>query len=56
MAHNYRIPEFVEKGKEASNPLNPLQIEKMVREMMTHIPKGAFKNTSHNPNARDSQN
>jgi hypothetical protein len=27
-----------------------------VGETMTHIPKGAFKNTYHNPNVRDAQN
>jgi hypothetical protein len=42
MAHNYGTRESFEKGKEASNPLNPLQIEKKVGEMMTHIPKGDF--------------
>jgi hypothetical protein len=55
-AHNYGMPESVEKGKEASNPLPPLQIEKTVGETMTHIPKGAFKKDSHNPNARAAQN
>lgn len=29
-SHNYIMPEFVEKGKEASNPLHPLQIENIV--------------------------
>jgi hypothetical protein len=28
----------------------------MVGEMMTHIPKGAFKNDSYNQNVRDAQN
>jgi hypothetical protein len=50
------MPESVEKGKEASNPLPPLQIEKTVGETMTRIPKGVFKKASHNPNARDAQN
>jgi hypothetical protein len=54
--HDYGMPESVEKGKEASNPLNPLQIEKTVGETMTHIPKGAFKKASHNPNMRAAQN
>jgi hypothetical protein len=40
------------KGKEATNPLTPLQIEKAVGETMTLIPKGVFKNSSHNPNVR----
>jgi hypothetical protein len=56
MAHKYRTPEFVKKGKEASNPLTPLQIEKTVGETMTRIPKGVFKKDSHNLNARVSQN
>jgi hypothetical protein len=43
--------ESLEKGKEAMNPPNPLQIEKAVGET-THIPKGAFKKDSHNPNVR----
>jgi hypothetical protein len=52
IAHNYRMPESVEKGKEASNSSPPLQIEKTVGETMTRIPKGVFKKASHNPNAR----
>jgi hypothetical protein len=51
-AHNYGMPESVEKGKEASNPLPPLQIEKTMGETMTHIPKGAFKKDSHNPKCK----
>jgi hypothetical protein len=54
--HDYGMPESVEKGKEASNPLTPLQIEKTVGETMTHIHKGAFKKDSHNPKARVAQN
>jgi hypothetical protein len=46
------MPNTPEKGKEAENPSLPLQIEKMLGEAMTHIPKGAFKKYSHNPNAR----
>jgi hypothetical protein len=48
--------EYVDKGKEASNPLSPLHIEKNVGETMTCIPKGESKKDSHNPNARDSYN
>jgi hypothetical protein len=48
--------ESAEKGKEASNPLPPLHIEKTMGETMTHIPKGVFKKDSHNPNARAAQN
>jgi hypothetical protein len=46
------MPKSAEKGKEASNSLPCLQIEKTVGENTTHIPKGAFKKASHNPNAR----
>jgi hypothetical protein len=53
---DYEMTEFVEKGKEASNPLNPLQIENTVEETMTHIPNGDFKKDSHNPNMRAYQN
>jgi hypothetical protein len=55
-AHDYRMPESAEKGKEAPDPLPPLHIKKTMGETMTHIPKGAFKKSSHNPNARASQN
>jgi hypothetical protein len=48
--------ESTEKGKEATNPSNPLKIEKGVVESMTRIPKGAFKKASHNTNARAAQN
>jgi hypothetical protein len=51
-AHNYRIPNTVEKGKEVESPYVPLEIEKKTGETMTRIPKEAFKKTSHNPNAR----
>jgi hypothetical protein len=46
----------VEKGKDSSNPLTSLQFENTVGEMMFHIPNGAFKKASHNPNSRDSKN
>jgi hypothetical protein len=55
-AHNYKMPEFDEKGKESSNATPPLQIEKIVGETMTCIPKGVFKKDSGNLNARDAQN
>jgi hypothetical protein len=55
-AHNYSKPSASEKGKEAEIPSFPLQIEKTLGEMMTCIPKGAFKKASHNPNARATQN
>jgi hypothetical protein len=50
------MSESDEKGKEATNPSNPLQIDKTVGEIMTRIPKGVFKKASHNPNARVAQN
>jgi hypothetical protein len=53
---DYKTPKSVEKGKDATNPLTPLQIEKAVDETMNHIPKGAFKKASHNQNVRASQN
>jgi hypothetical protein len=53
---DYRMPNTPEKGKEAENPSLPLQIEKTLGETMTRIPKGAFKKSSHNPNARAAQN
>jgi hypothetical protein len=55
-AHDYSKPSTSEKGKEDELPSLPLQIEKMLGEIMTHIPKGAFKKYSHNPNARAAQN
>jgi hypothetical protein len=54
--HDYRMPNTSEKGKEAENPYVPLQIEKTLGKTMTHIPKGAFKKASHNPNTRATQN
>jgi ribosomal protein L44E len=55
-AHDYSKPSTSEKGKEAEIPSLPLQIKKTLGEMMTHIPKCAFKKASHNPNARVAQN
>jgi hypothetical protein len=55
-AHEYNKKSTSEKGKEAEIPSLPLQIEKTLGETMTHIPKGAFKKASHNPNARATQN
>jgi hypothetical protein len=54
--HDYSKPSTSEKGKEIELPSLPLQIEKMLGETMTHIPKGVFKKSSHNPNARVAQN
>jgi hypothetical protein len=55
-AHDYSKPRTSEKGKEVDLPSLPLHIKKMLGETMTHIPKGAFKKASHNPNARATQN
>jgi hypothetical protein len=55
-AHDYSKPSVSEKGKEAEIPSLPLQIENMLSETMTRIPKGEFKCTSHNPNTRAAQN
>jgi hypothetical protein len=55
-AHDYRMPNTIEKGKEVENPSIPLQFEKMMGKTMTHILKGVFKKSLHNPNARASQN
>jgi hypothetical protein len=54
--HDYSKPSTFEKGKEVELPSLPLQIEKTLGETMTHIPKGAFKKASRNPNARATQN
>jgi hypothetical protein len=55
-AHDYSKPSTSEKGKEVDLPSLPLQIEKTLGETMTHIPKGAFKKASHNPNAKAAHN
>jgi hypothetical protein len=55
-AHDYSKPSASKKSKEAEIPSLPLQIEKTLGETMTHIPKGTFKKSSHNPNARATQN
>jgi hypothetical protein len=52
----YEMSKSNEKGKEATNPLVPLHIEKTMGETMTRIPKGALKKDSHNPNMRAAQN
>jgi hypothetical protein len=55
-AHDYRMSKPIENGKEATNPIVPLHIEKTLGETMTHIPKGVFKKSSHNPNVRAAHN
>jgi hypothetical protein len=54
--HDYSKPNTSEKGKEAELPSLPLQIEKTLGETMTCIPKGVFKNDSHNPNIKATHN
>ena len=51
---NYET-ETSEKGKAVGEPSNPLTIEKPA-ETMPKIPKGVFKKTLHNPNARAASN
>jgi hypothetical protein len=55
-AHDYIMLESAKKGKESTKPPIPLQIERMMGEIMTQILKGAFKKASHNPNARATKN
>jgi len=55
-AHDYRMLESPEKGKEAPDPFRPLHIKKKMGETMTQIPKSAYKKYFHNPNARATQN
>ena len=47
--------ETPETGKAVGEPSNPLTIEKPA-EIMPKIPKGVFKKTLHNPNARAASN
>ena len=47
--------EAPEKGKSIGETSNPLTIEKPV-ETMPKIPKGVFKKTLHNSNARAASN
>jgi hypothetical protein len=54
--HDYSKPSTSEKGKEVELPSLSPQIEKILGETMTRIPKGTFKKSSHNPNARAAQN
>ena len=54
--HDYSKPSTFEMGKEVELPSLPLHIEKTLGETMTHISKGTFKKSSHNPNARVTQN
>ena len=47
--------ETPKKGKAIGETSNPLTIEKPV-ETIPNIPKGVFKKTLHNPNARAASN
>jgi hypothetical protein len=47
-AHDYRMKNTSQKGKEAENPSLPLHIEKTLGGTMTRIPKGVFKKASNN--------
>ena len=47
--------ETLEKGKGVDETSNPLTTEKPA-ETMPKIPKGVFKKTLHNPNARAASN
>ena len=47
--------EAPEKGKSIGETSNPLTIEKLVKTM-PNTPKGVFKKTLHNPNARAAAN
>jgi hypothetical protein len=55
-APDYGMLEYVEKGKESTNPHVPLQIERKMGEIMTSIQKGAFNKDSHNLNAQAGHN
>jgi hypothetical protein len=44
------------KGKESPEPHNYLHIENIMGDTMLHIPKGVYKCSSHNPNARATLN
>ena len=52
--NNYET-KALEKGKLIGETSNPLMIENLAKPM-TKIPKGVFKKTLHNPNARDATN
>ena len=54
MNKNYE-KETSEKGKAVGETSNPLTIEKPAKTM-PKIPKGVFKKTLHNPNARAASN
>jgi hypothetical protein len=55
-AQDYGMSKSAKKGKEATNPSVPLQIENIMGEIMTCISKCVFKKCSHNLNTRAAQN
>jgi hypothetical protein len=54
--HDYNNPKSTLKGKESLDPRNSLHIEKPTGDSMSHISKGVYKRSSHNPNARAMMN
>jgi len=50
-SQNYDNPELTKKGKKTSEDWTPLHIESFKKETTSHIPKGFYKRTTHNPNA-----
>jgi hypothetical protein len=51
-AHDYKMLETSEKGKEAINSSVPLQIKNTMGKTITCILEGAFKKAFLNPNVR----
>jgi hypothetical protein len=55
-ARDYGNPESAKKDKEYLNSSNSLHIEKLMGDPIPLIPKGVYKWSSHNSNARAAQN
>ena len=57
MDHNYDDPNFVlkENEKSMSQFTPPLQIEKLIVDMVPNPPKGTIRRDAHNPNYWDAQ-
>jgi hypothetical protein len=53
---SYDKHEFTLKGKESHELKNPLHMENPMGDRMSHIPKGVYKRSLHNPNARSAPN
>jgi hypothetical protein len=51
-SYNYDNPYSTKKGKKDLEDQAPLHIKKPEKERTPHIPKGVYKWTTHNPNAR----